>query len=96
MLATKDYLVNPYEPDLVLIGTSMTQRFELGYARLVGKSSVSTGDGVATFKATDTDGRECTASLKFKFIEPGDTTVYDVDHDPFPEVVTYPADPFFV
>jgi hypothetical protein len=55
ILPTRDYLVNPYEPDLVLLGSNYAQRYELGYARLSAYSTVDTGDDKITFKATDTE-----------------------------------------
>ena len=64
-MPSKDYLVNPYEPDFVLLGTNFAQRYELGYARLSAYSNVDTGENVISFKATDTESRECTASLKY-------------------------------
>ncbi|CAK68653.1 unnamed protein product (macronuclear) [Paramecium tetraurelia] len=96
VLLTKIYLANPYEPDLIAITNSFAYRYEVGYARLAVHSYDATlGDNEVEFSATATD-KKCSASLKYQIIKEGDTTIYPVDHDPFPQVMQYPSDPIFV
>lgn len=53
-MSTKNYLVNPYEPDVVAITNSWTRRYEIGYARISVYSTVATlEENTVSFTASD-------------------------------------------
>lgn len=65
-MSTKNYLVNPYEPDVVAISNSWTRRYEIGYARISVYSTVATlEENTVKFTASDASNNTCTASLKY-------------------------------
>lgn len=97
---TLDYItfaINPYEPDLVVITNANSHRYLISHGFLTVKPTTATTEIVEfTLVATDENKDECLINVSYKILDPMDSTIYDMGVTPFPDVITFPADPFYL
>ncbi|CAD8135596.1 unnamed protein product [Paramecium octaurelia] len=95
MLISSTILVNPFAPDVIVVSSTLTRRYELSDGYLASENSVQIEK--STIKFYGTDGTKiCSSEINYQVLPVEDANIYDLGHDPFPNMITYPAEPFLL
>ncbi|CAD8046367.1 unnamed protein product [Paramecium sonneborni] len=95
ILISETVLINPFAPDVIVVSESLTRRYELSDGYLASENSVSIEKSTITLYGTD-GTKTCSSKINYQVLPIEDANVYDLGHDPFPTMITYPSQPFIL
>ncbi|CAD8043970.1 unnamed protein product [Paramecium primaurelia] len=95
ILISSTILVNPYAPDVIVVSNTLTRRYELSDGYLASENSVQIEKSTITLYGTD-GTKTCSCKINYQVLPVDDTNIYELGHDPFPNMITYPAEPFLL
>ncbi|CAD8142567.1 unnamed protein product [Paramecium octaurelia] len=95
ILISSTLLVNPFAPDVIVVSPTLTRRYELSDGYLASENSVQIEKSTLTLYGTD-GNKICSSKINYQVLAPDDANIYDLGHDPFPSMITYPAEPFLL
>ena len=71
----------------------MTRRYELSDGYIASENSINIEKSTITLYGSD-GTKTCSSKINYQVLPIEDANIYDLGHDPFPSMVTYPAEPF--